>query len=1008
MKRHVLSIFSIIFVLIFSSQAYSQHLSSANWPLTDPDDGGTGLTAVTEGQIVADDELLNNTEINHYSGPNSSQRVRIEGNEWPANQTTEIEDVYIEFAVSAEMGSILTVDSLSLRIAGISINTMKANIYYSTDSSFSDRTLVEYETDDDSGNNYLQRDSLLYISTSPMEELGEGETFYLRVYPWVDNDPDIRTGKYLAIQDVTIAGETESIPLAATVSWPLETDENPVITGAVVSEAQSYSPAMQFYDFTELPDTDGNSHTVAGIQTVSQEWNAEADPSDSLYIQYVVEPKFGGTLFADNFSLYIGGWFSSNLRAAVYSSKDVSFASKDTLIADTALLGDEVQKMEATLDDTVETGEKLYIRIYPHNTEAEGWAKLIAVDSVTVSGSTIGVTADPPAIITYRVDQISTTFVRSGGNISSDGGLPVTARGVVWNTEGEPTTADNKTEDGTGSGSYESNLTGLDAGTEYYLRAYATNDAGTSYGREVSFTTLEELTVPTVTTESPSNILVESAETGGKVTDWGGDPLTGRGVVWNTTGSPTIEDNLTEDGEGLGEFVSTVYPLTENTTYYIRAYATNSVGTAYGSQRNFKTKSPEPEITKIVAQDGSGDYTSVQDAFDDVPDFYTGPYTIYVKNGTYYEKLFLDEDKVNVRLIGEDRDSTILTYDDYAGIAGGTSNSYSVSIDADDFVAKNITFQNTVVNDKSVSDQQGVALSTNGDRQAYYNVNILGYQDTFYARGSHGTGRIYIKNSYIEGSVDFIFGRNIVVFDSTEIHINRNGGTLTAAATDAESEFGFVFLDNVISADSIGFDGDPITSFHLGRPWQNAPRTVFINTHYPSSLDPEGWLSWNVTPALYGEYNCSGPGCGDMSNRADISEQLTSEQAEEYTIENIFSKESNPTFGIDWIPEPASNFVVSNESEVEDSRPDSYKLTQNYPNPFNPTTVIGYSLPNSGHVNISLYDLLGRKVATLVNEVKNAGTYEVQFDASRLASGIYLYRIETSNFSMAKKMTLLK
>ncbi|HBQ61645.1 MAG TPA: pectin esterase, partial [Balneolaceae bacterium] len=111
------------------------------------------------------------------------------------------------------------------------------------------------------------------------------------------------------------------------------------------------------------------------------------------------------------------------------------------------------------------------------------------------------------------------------------------------------------------------------------------------------------------------------------------------------------------------------------------------------------------------------------------------------------------------------------------------------------------------------------------------------------------------------------FGRNIVVFDSTQIHINRDGGTLTAAATEAESKFGFVFIDNVISADSIGFDGDPIERFYLGRPWQVSPRTVFLNTYYPKSLSPSGWLSWNVEPAMYGEYNCSGPGCVPFENR---------------------------------------------------------------------------------------------------------------------------------------------
>lgn len=1008
MKQEVIVVSLFILMCFFVMDVYAQSSASAKWPLTNPEDGGTGLSAVIAGPLDAKNEVLNNTEVNHYSGPNNSQRVRIEGNEWPANQTTEIEDVFIEFSVSPKPGSKFHVDSISLGIAGVSINTMKANIYYSTDPGFVERTLINYETNDVSGNNYLQRDSLQYITVSPSVEAGQNETIYVRIYPWVDDDPDVRTGKYVALQDVTIAGEVESVPVKASVIWPLDEDENPDITGHVLAEPQSYSDAMKFYSFEEFSTTEGNTVSAATIQTVSQEWIAATGPVDSLYFQYAVSPKFGGTFYADSLSMYIGAWFTQNIRAEMYYSRDSAFTVKSTLIPDRSLIGDELEHVGIAFSDTVETGEQLYIRVYPYNTESEEWAKLVAVDSVKILGTTTGVTADPPEIATYNPGLISTNYATAGGNISSDGGAEVTARGVVWNIEGEPETSDNITLDGTGPGSFESEMTGLDAGTTYYYRAYATNDAGTAYGREVNFTTLEERTAPEVTTNSITDIMVETAEGGGEVTAWGGDTVTVRGMVWNTEGEPTLDDHKTEAGSGLGSFVSTLYPLESDTKYFVRAYATNSVGTGYGLTRMFTTQSPAPDITKIVALDGSGDYTSVQDAFDDVPDYYTGEYTIYVKNGEYYEKLFLDEEKVNVKLIGENRDSTILTYDDYAGIVGGTSQSYSVSIDSDDFVADNITFQNTVANDKSVSDQQAVALVTNGDRQAYYNVNILGYQDTFYARGSHGTGRIYIKGSYIEGSVDFIFGRNIVVFDSTQIHINRHGGTLTAAATEPESKFGFVFLDNVISADSIGFDGDQITSFHLGRPWQNAPRTVFINTYYPESLNPEGWLSWNVEPALYAEYNCSGPGCVEPENRADFSSQLTSEEASKYNIENIFSKESNPAFGRDWIPSPDLTPVSISDSGPPPEAPNKYELMQNYPNPFNPSTNIRYTLPKAGHVNISIYDLLGRKVATLVDERKSSGDFEVKFEASDLSSGIYFYRIKANSFIRVNKMILLK
>jgi pectin methylesterase-like acyl-CoA thioesterase len=160
-----------------------------------------------------------------------------------------------------------------------------------------------------------------------------------------------------------------------------------------------------------------------------------------------------------------------------------------------------------------------------------------------------------------------------------------------------------------------------------------------------------------------------------------------------------------------------------------------------------------------------------------------------------------------------------------------------------------------------------------------------------------------MKNCYIEGSVDFIFGRNIVVFDSCEIHINRDGGIITAASTEADSKYGYVFRYCKITADETGFNGKPITRIYLGRPWHNAPRTVFMYCLEPAEIIPEGWRTWNVRPALYAEYKCYGEG-SDISGRlTSISRQLNDEEAEEYTLENIFSKDSNPIFSNDWMPD---------------------------------------------------------------------------------------------------------
>jgi hypothetical protein len=183
----------------------------------------------------------------------------------------------------------------------------------------------------------------------------------------------------------------------------------------------------------------------------------------------------------------------------------------------------------------------------------------------------------------------------SGGNITSDGGATVTARGVCWNTTHNPYITGNHTIDGTGTGSFVSNITGLTGGSLYYVRAYASNSVGTSYGNEVSFTTVA---LPTVITDTTLNITQTTATSGGNVTMDGGSTVTARGVCWSVSSPPTIANNHTTDGSGTGGFVSYVTGMIANTHYYIRAYATNVYGTVYGNQRNFMTlKSTLPTVT---------------------------------------------------------------------------------------------------------------------------------------------------------------------------------------------------------------------------------------------------------------------------------------------------------------------------------------------------------------------------------------------------------------------------
>lgn len=201
----------------------------------------------------------------------------------------------------------------------------------------------------------------------------------------------------------------------------------------------------------------------------------------------------------------------------------------------------------------------------------------------------------PPILTTTSVSEVTQTTAISGGNITNDGGAPVTARGVCWSTNETPSLNDSKTTDGTGIGDFSSGILDLIPNTTYYVRAYAINSEGTSYGKVVSVKTLEALA--TLTTVEVTEITTNTAISGGNITDDGGVLVSSRGVCWSTNGTPTINDSITSDGSGIGSFISNLSNLLPNTLYYLRAFATNDVGTVYGNQISFNTSSSVPYVT---------------------------------------------------------------------------------------------------------------------------------------------------------------------------------------------------------------------------------------------------------------------------------------------------------------------------------------------------------------------------------------------------------------------------
>ncbi|MBU0616471.1 MAG: DUF11 domain-containing protein, partial [Planctomycetes bacterium] len=232
------------------------------------------------------------------------------------------------------------------------------------------------------------------------------------------------------------------------------------------------------------------------------------------------------------------------------------------------------------VDDTLDELDETVIVTMGTPTNATKGATDIHTATISDDDASLTVT-------TAAVASITTTTADCGGNVTADGGADVTARGVCWSTLANPTTVDDHTTDGAGTGAFTSTITGLSPNITYHVRAYATNSVGTAYGADVQFTT--GTTTPTVTTTAASSITDTTAQSGGNVTADGGADVTARGVCWSTFSNPTIDDDRTMDSTGTGEFTSNLTGLNPDTTYYAAAYATNSVGTAYGDDVSFTT-----------------------------------------------------------------------------------------------------------------------------------------------------------------------------------------------------------------------------------------------------------------------------------------------------------------------------------------------------------------------------------------------------------------------------------
>jgi pectin methylesterase-like acyl-CoA thioesterase len=291
-----------------------------------------------------------------------------------------------------------------------------------------------------------------------------------------------------------------------------------------------------------------------------------------------------------------------------------------------------------------------------------------------------------------------------------------------------------------------------------------------------------------------------------------------------------------------------------------------------------------------VARDASGDFTTVAAAIE------SGAKVIRLKPGTYRELLNIPQSGIQLRGAGARPEDVVLTYDNSAGTAGGTTKSASITVSGDDFYAENLTIENSFSRTRALKQEgsQAVALKITGDRAVFRRVRFLGYQDTLYAnsrscesdKGPCVPARQYFSECYIEGNVDFIFGDALAFFDHSEIHALAHSAIMLTAQSRhyAEEKSGYVFDHCRITAEK-GAD-----RVYLGRPWRAYSTVVFLDTEMPAQIDPAGWREWehdgkpSLPTSFYAEYRSQGPGA-----RPDGRKQLTAAEAAGFALKTFLA-----------------------------------------------------------------------------------------------------------------------
>lgn len=464
------------------------------------------------------------------------------------------------------------------------------------------------------------------------------------------------------------------------------------------------------------------------------------------------------------------------------------------------------------------------------------------------------------------------------------------------------------------------------------------------------------------------------------------------------------------DANDRGIFAANGYTNLEN---YINSFVTAGQGPI-----------TSPSYDVVVAKNGSANYTSVQAAINAAPTNRTTPWKIFIKKGKYVETVVIPVNKPFLQLIGENMAETIISYDNYSGKANpaggtyGTSTSGTMIINASDVMLMNLSVENATgygVNASAIvpapgDGPQAVAVYTTSDRVVFFNCRMNGGQDTYYGGNNRGT-RVYMKNSYIDGNTDFVFGSSTIIFDTCVIYPrtrldNGTGGFVTAANTKAESGYGYVFRDCKITKNR------GTTLYTLGRPWQNDAgtadnaksynKTVFLNSFMGASIKPEGWSVWdagtNTSFITYAEYktkNYDGT-LKNVSGRVSWSKQLTAAEATKYYNNDTVFVNANTPAMTKW--DPFTTWPELNKAFVPELS--ASNILARRPTPTSTTTNVTWNItwPMSG-IQCDLYRSSDKQNFSLINTQYSTEDSAANFtytDNAPTAGNTYYYVVRLS------------